>query len=113
MTIVQIAILALVAIVIGRLPKGRELALLAVSAFVIFWLQPVQPLVSLSFWIPVATLSVTILAWVLTSTPDARNWKQNWPAVTVLAGVSLLMDLNHYFKLDQVFISDTPRLREV
>lgn len=113
MTIVQIAILALVAILIGRLPKRRELALLAVSTFVIFWLQPSQPLVSLSFWMPVATLVITVLAWVLTSPPEVRGWKQNWPAAAVLAGVALLMDLNHYFKLDQIFITDTPRLRLV
>ncbi len=113
MTIVQIAILALIASVIGRLPKGRELALLTVSTFVVFWLQPVQALVALSFWLPVATLAITVLAWVLTSAPEARSWKQNWPAVVVMLGVALLMDANHYFKLDQIFITDTPRLRLV
>ncbi len=113
MTIVQIAILALVAIVIGRLSKGRELALLAVSTFVVFWLQPLQPIVSLGFWMPVATLVITVLAWILTSPPEVRNWKLNWPAFAVLVGVALLMDLNHYLKLDQIFIVDTPRLRSV
>ena len=113
MTIVQIAVLAIVAVVIGRLSKGRELALLAVSTFVVFWLQPVQPLVTLSFWMPVATLTITILAWVLTSPAEARSWKLNWPAVAVLVGVALLMDANHYFKLDQIFVTDTPRLHLV
>ena len=56
MTILQISILAVVALVLGRLPKGRQLALLAVSTFVIFWLQPAEPFVSLVFWLPVATL---------------------------------------------------------
>ena len=111
MTIVQIAILARAAIVIGRLPRWRELALLAVSAFVIFWLQPLQPIISLSFWMPVATLVITVLAWILTSPPEVRDWKLNWPAAVVLTGVALLADLNHYFKLDQIFIVDTPRLR--
>lgn len=113
MTIVQIAVLALIAIVIGRLPKGRELALLTVSTFVVFWLQPIQPLVALSFWLPFATLAITVLAWVLTSAPEARGWKQNWPAAVVLASVALLMDANRYFKLDQIFITSTPRLHLV
>ncbi|SRR5581483_3397652 len=110
MTIVQIAILAIVALILGRLSKGRELALLAVSAFVVFWLQPDEPFVTLRFWIPVATLGIAVLAWALTSAPEARGWKQNWPAAAVLVGVVLLMDLNRYFKLEKVYITGTPLL---
>ncbi len=108
MTILQISILAVVALVLGRLPRGRQLALLVVSTFVVFWLQPIEPFVSLVFWLPVATLTITVLAWALTSTPEARGWKQNWPAIAILVGVVLLMDLNRYFKLTQVYISTTP-----
>jgi len=107
-TILQISILASVALVLGRLPRGRQLALLVVSTFVVFWLQPDQPFVSLVFWLPVATLTITVLAWALTSTPEARGWKQNWRAVAILVGVVLLMELNRHFKLTQVYISTTP-----
>ncbi|MBI2759286.1 MAG: MBOAT family protein [Chloroflexi bacterium] len=110
MSIIQIATLATVALILGRLPKGRELALLAVSAFVVFWLQPNEPFVTLRFWLPVATLAIAVLAWALTSAPEARNWKQNWPAAVVLIGVILLMDLNRYFKLEQIYITGTPLL---
>ena len=110
MTIFQISILAVVALVLGRLPKGRQLALLSVSAFVIFWLQPAEPFVSLKFWLPVATLTITVLAWALTSAPETRSWKQNWPAIAILAGVVVLMDLNRYFNLTQVYMSTTPQL---
>ena len=108
MTILQISILAVVALILGRLPKFRQLALLAVSAFVVFWLQPAEPFVSFAFWLPVATLTITVLAWALTSTPEMRAWKQNWPAITILMGIVLLMDLNRYFNLTQVYISTTP-----
>ena len=108
MTILQIAILAIVALVLGRLPKGRQLTLLAVSAFAVFWLQPTEPFVSLVFWLPVATLVITTLAWALTSVPEARDWKQNWPAIAILVGVVLLMDLNRYLNLTQVYMSTTP-----
>jgi len=110
MTILQISILAIIALLLGRLPRGRQLILLAVSAFVVFWLQPAEPFVSLSFWLPVATLTITILAWALTSTPEMRGWKQNGTAIAILAGVVILMDLNSHFKLTQVYISATPHL---
>jgi alginate O-acetyltransferase complex protein AlgI len=110
LTILQIAILAVVALVLGRLPTGRQLALLAISAFVVFWLQPLEPFASLVFWLPVATLAITVMAWALTSAPDMRGWKQNWPAIAILVGVVFLMDLNRYFKLTQVYMSTTPPL---
>jgi len=110
MTILQISILAAVALVLGRLPKGRQFALLAVSAFVVFWLQPAEPFLSLSFWLPVATLTITVFAWALTSTPEMRAWKQNWAAISILIGIVLLMDLNRHLKLTQVYISTTPPL---
>ena len=110
MTILQIAILAVIALVLGRLPKGRQLALLVVSIFVIFWLQPAEPFASLVFWLPVATLTITILAWALTSAPEMRGWKENGPALAILAGIVLLMDLNSHFKLTQVYMSTTPPL---
>ncbi|MGA7193166.1 MAG: MBOAT family O-acyltransferase, partial [Anaerolineales bacterium] len=110
MTILQISILAVVALVLGRLPRGRQLALLTVSAFVVFWLQPTEPFVSLVFWLPVATLAITVLAWALTSAPEMRGWKQNWSAFAILMGVALLIDLNRYFNLTQVYIASTPKL---
>ncbi len=110
MTILQISILAAVALVLGRLPKGRQLALLAISEFVVFWLQPAEPFLSFVFWLPVATLTITVLAWALTSTPEMRTWKHNWPAITILVGIVLLMDLNRHFNLTQVYMSTTPPL---
>ena len=84
MTILQIAALVMLAIIIGRLPKGRQLALLGVSALAIFWLQAAEPFVSLRYWLPFATLGITVLSWALTSTGEARSWRQNWPAIAIL-----------------------------
>ncbi len=111
MSILQIAILAGTAIVIGRLPKGRQLAMLGISALAIFWLQPDEPLVTLKYWLPLATLAVTVLSWALTSTPEVSGFRQNWPAVAVLAAVSILADLNRYFGFAAVYTTDTPRVR--
>jgi alginate O-acetyltransferase complex protein AlgI len=109
-TILQITILTVTALILGRLPKGRQLLLLVVSTFVVFWLQPAEPFVSLAFWLPVGTLLIIVLAWVLTSALEVRGWRQNWPAIAILVGVVLLMDLNRYFNLTQVYMSTTPSL---
>lgn len=110
MTIIQLGFLALMAVVIGQLKKGRDLALLGFSVFVLFWLQPSQEFTSLLFWLPIATLALTILAWVLVSTPQSRNWKLNWRAMLVIAGVIFLVDLNQFLGFDVIYMTTTPRI---
>src|SRR6266542_4411137 len=113
MSISQLFIIAAVAVLVGQLKRGRPFVLLGVSAFIIYWLQAPQENITLTFWFPTATLVVTILAWLLTSAPEVRGWRQNLPAIAVLLAIVILMDLNRYFQLDQVFITATPRLQWV
>jgi hypothetical protein len=113
MTVFQIGILACVALIIGQLRHARELTLLAVSAFVVYWLQPVQPFISLIFWLPTAMLATTVLSWALISTPEKQGWKQNWPAFAVLTGVTLLIDLNRFFRLEQIYMATTPAVQSI
>ncbi|HSL43630.1 MAG TPA: MBOAT family O-acyltransferase [Anaerolineales bacterium] len=111
MSISQLFIIAAIAFLVGQLKWGRSLALLGVSAFFIYWLQPPQEQVTLTFWLPTFTLFVTILAWLLTSTPEVRGWKQSLPALTVIMGVMILMDLNRYLGFGSIFTVETPRLQ--
>ena len=113
MSISQLFIIAAVAFLIGQFKKGRLLALLGVSAFIIYWLQPAQEVVTLTFWLPTGTLVLTTLAWLLTSTPEVRGWKENWPAFLVLLGVIVVADLNRYFQFQSVFTIATPRVQWV
>ncbi len=110
MTVFQLAVFALTAVIIGRLKRGRELTLLGVSVFVVYWLQPAQEFVSLVFWLPTATLGLTGLVWLLVSTPEARRWKDNWAAALVILSVILLIDLNQFFGLEKIYMTSTPRL---
>jgi alginate O-acetyltransferase complex protein AlgI len=110
MTIVQLGIFALIAVVIGQLKKGRELGMLAASIFILFWLQPSQQFISLVFWIPFCTLALTISIWLLVSTPESRSWTLNWPAMLVITGVVLLVDLNQFFGLEKIYMTTTPRV---
>lgn len=113
MSLLQLFILAAVAVLVGQLKRGRLFALLSVSTFVIYWLQPPQEQVTLTFWLPTATLVITVLAWLLTSTPEVRGWKENLPAAVVIFGVMLLMDLNRYFRFESIFTIETPRFQWV
>ena len=94
MTLAQIAVLVALAAILGRLKRGRSLALLAVSTGVVFWLQPAEPLATLGFWLPSATIALTAVAWVVTSAPEARSWKDAWPAIGVVVGLALLLGLS-------------------
>src|ERR671919_2597876 len=109
MSITQLFIIAALAFLIGQLNTGRAWMLLGVSTFMIYWLQPAQGATTLTFWLPTITLVITALAWLLTSTPDVRGWKQNFPAILILLGIVLLVDLNRYFEIESIFISATPR----
>lgn len=111
MTILQIVVLVALAAAIGRLSRQRPLAILVVSSLAVFWLQPLQTPPSLQFWIPTATLAICLVVWALTAPPEARGWRQNWPAALVLVAVILLADLNRYFRLASIYLVDTPRLR--
>jgi alginate O-acetyltransferase complex protein AlgI len=109
MSLWQLCILAALAFLVGQLRRGKDLALLGVSALLMYWLQPVQEQVSLTYWLPTATLVLTCLAWFLTSTPEVRGWRQNLPAAMVLLGVVVLMDLNRTLQFESIFITATPR----
>jgi alginate O-acetyltransferase complex protein AlgI len=111
MTILQICVLLLVAVIIGRLSRGRKLAILGVSALMVFWLQPDSPIPSLEFWIPFATLGIVVLVWATIVPSEALSWRRNWPAVLVLGCVAALADGVRYFKLDSSLLADAPRLR--
>jgi D-alanyl-lipoteichoic acid acyltransferase DltB (MBOAT superfamily) len=109
MSISQLFMIAGLAFLVGQLKKGRSLALLGVSAFIVYLLQPPQNAISLTFWLPTATLVIAVLVWLLTSTPEVRGWKQNFPAFAVLLAVVVLMDLNRYFHFETIFTVNTPR----
>lgn len=109
MSIAQLFVIAAFALLIGQLKIGRSLALLGVSAFLIYWLQPDQAQITLTFWLPTITLVITALTWLLTSTAEVRGWRQNLPAVLVLLAVVVLMDLNRYLQIEGIFTAATPR----
>ncbi|HUM25621.1 MAG TPA: MBOAT family O-acyltransferase [Anaerolineales bacterium] len=108
MSVFSIGVLAFAAFIVGRVGRGRELTLLAASVFFIYWLQPAQTISSLSFWLPTGTLALSIFCWVLVAPPEVRAWGKTWPAVLVIVGTILLVDLSQF--LGSKIFSATPRL---
>jgi alginate O-acetyltransferase complex protein AlgI len=109
-TVFQIAVLAMLAAIAGRISKGRQLILLAISVIAVFWLQDAEPYPALRFWLPLATVGLTTLSWALTATPDVRSWSQNWPAATVLAATVLSVAVLRHIPLDRLHVAGTPSL---
>ncbi len=110
MGITQVFVLALIAIALGRLRRGRSLALLAASVLAIYWLQPVQSSPSLTFWFPTFTLLVIVFSWWLTFSSGQQTWRKNFPALLILAGTVLVMGLIRYARLEQMLAMEASRL---
>ncbi len=108
MSVLQIGILVLAATVIGQLRRGRQLAMLAVSVLVLFWLQPPEPFASLQFWLPLATLGIVVLSWILTSTPEVSRLGENWPALAVILGAIVMAELNRLLGWQFIFTMHPP-----
>ena len=64
MSVTQVLILAVIAVVINQFKQERSLALLCVSALVIYWIQPIQEPVNLTFWLSTFTLALTVVILV-------------------------------------------------
>jgi alginate O-acetyltransferase complex protein AlgI len=82
--------------------------LLGVSIMAIFILQPALPIRGLDFWLPTATLSLIILAWILTTPCEQRSWRSNWLAAAIMGGSVLVLGLTRYLSLSLPVTASRP-----
>lgn len=110
MTIIQILIVAAAALFWGLVmrERGRKYFLLIASVLVIFWLQPALPLRGFDFWIPIATLVITVFSWYVTATEESRRDKKNWIVIAILAGTILLLNLTRFLPFDSILTPSRP-----
>ncbi len=110
MTIIQILIVAAAALFWGLVmrERGRKYFLLIASLLVIFWLQPALPLRGFDFWIPIATLIITVFSWHITATEESRRENKNWIVIAILAGTVLLLNLTRYLPFDSILTPSRP-----
>jgi len=114
-TILQILILAFAAFFWGVVMRGRGASwfMLIVSVLVIFWLQPALPIRGFDFWIPIATLVITIFSWYITANHDARSKKNNWIVISVIASIILLLNLTRFLPFDSILTPSRPPQIEI
>jgi alginate O-acetyltransferase complex protein AlgI len=98
MTLAYLLFFALVAALLGLATRNhaRLPLLLAVCALAVYALQPALPVRGLDFWLPTLTLGLTVLAWLLTTPPENRPWRANWPAAAILGGIVLVLGLTRF-----------------
>ena len=93
MSLPQTLVFALLAVLMGLLRQNRMRTgpLLFLSLLAVYWLAPSLPIRNLAFWLPTATLILTVICWVLTAPAEMRTVRGNWSAaltlILVVAGV--------------------------
>ncbi|MCE9645720.1 MAG: hypothetical protein K8S20_06945 [Chloroflexi bacterium] len=110
MAIGQILIVAAAALFWGLVmrERGRSHFLLIASILVIFWLQPALPLRGFDFWLPAATLVITVFSWYITAPEETRRERGNWVAAAVIAGTALLLNLTRFLPFDSILTGARP-----
>jgi D-alanyl-lipoteichoic acid acyltransferase DltB (MBOAT superfamily) len=98
MTILQILILCLVAFLLGAFFHGRWRGwlLLVASLAAVYWLQPFTPIPHLDFWLPGASVALTVFVWAVTRQESPPAGRENWITAGVAAGVVLVIGLLRY-----------------
>lgn len=111
MTITQILIIVFFTLFFANLKRGRDLFLLIASVLVIFWLQPALPIRAFDFWIPLATLLITIFTWLITT--DNKLNRKNIFTLVIIASIILLLNATRYFSFAQIFTPSRPPQIEI
>ncbi|PKO16322.1 MAG: hypothetical protein CVU39_08130 [Chloroflexi bacterium HGW-Chloroflexi-10] len=88
--------------------SARGWLLLVGSTLAIFWLQPATPIRFLDFWLPVATLALTIFSWLLSAERDQKRNRENWLTAGVIGGIVLLLALTRYVSMDGILTVNRP-----
>ena len=93
MTLTAIGIFLALGLLARLLPRARGWLVFAISLSAVFALQPAVPVRGMDFWLPLATLALAGLGWLLTSTAEARAARENRWAAAGMAGAVLLLAL--------------------
>jgi len=102
MSLTQLLVFGALACVYGVVFKGRgrNWFLLAVSVGALYWLQPSTPIRNLDFWLPTASLGLSVIVWAATR-PGPGAWRDRSTLLTlgVVAAIVLLIALDRYLEV--------------
>jgi alginate O-acetyltransferase complex protein AlgI len=98
MTILQILVLCLAALLAGLFLRGRwrKWFLLVTSLAAVYWLQPFTPIPHLDFWLPSVSISLAFFTWVITQPTGLSPNRETWLTAGVVAAMLLLIGLLRY-----------------
>lgn len=88
--------------------RGRAWVLYGASILAVFWLQPATPIRNLDFWLPLATLAISVLGWTLTQPAAERGGRENWLAGAVLSGIVILVSLTRLLPWEGLLTPTNP-----
>ncbi len=111
MALTQIFILIAVALLI-RLASGFGIArgrlLMVASIVAIFWLQPAVPIRFLGFWLPVATIFITVFTWLLTAEKEQKLARETQVTAAWLIAVIALIAASRLIDIDSLWLANRP-----
>ena len=59
-----------------RIRRAKGWVMLVVSVFAVYWLQSSTPVRNLDFWLPTASLGLTLIVWVMINAPGAAAFQR-------------------------------------
>jgi D-alanyl-lipoteichoic acid acyltransferase DltB (MBOAT superfamily) len=90
-------------------PRRKRLYfLLACSVIAVFWFQPGLPIRGLDFWLPFATLAITVMTWAVTAPAETRLTRANWATGAFVAALVLLLGATRYLPIDPLLTAGRP-----
>jgi alginate O-acetyltransferase complex protein AlgI len=98
MSLAQILLLSAFAVLFGGLaaPRWRGRILLIASLLSLFWLQPSSPVRNLDFWLPVASITLTLFVWSITRSQPSEVRRATFASTGLILGIILAVGLMRY-----------------
>ncbi len=98
MSITHILVLTALSLALGRLvhTRWRGVGLLVLSLLALYALQPATPVRSLDFWLPTASITLTLCVWAALQPPEGGTLRPALPFLACAAAVALLLALSRY-----------------
>jgi len=74
--------------------RWRSTIILIASTAAVFWLQPISPIRGLDFWLPLTSIGLTIIVWLVVQRGQFRG--DTWTTLALLIGVVALLAVTRY-----------------
>lgn len=90
MTLVHIIVFGLFSLLVGwLLPRHWRLSAIFIASLVaVYWLQPSSPIRNLDFWLPTASIGLTLFTWAITQPKEKADWRFN---LLIIGSILLLI----------------------